>query len=142
MSELDRAAALMFPAFGGKAPKVLSPESRALGRQTEGAAPAKAQDSSRKTQDRRAGEDAALIEELLAFVDGVGFGREVAERLPNPLHYGVVTKTGGTLRGQLRIYSIAAGRVGRVTFKDRTDERDHGDAVRNRIALWNKKQGG
>ncbi len=148
MSELDKATALMFPAFSE--PKGSKPAGGSAGPRRAAEAPsagtpapaASAPAPSRKHEIVKAGEDAALIDELLAFVDSVGLGREIHERLPNPLHYGVVTKTGGTLRGQLRIYSIAGGRVGRVTFKDRTDERDHGDAVRERMALWNKKQGG
>lgn len=94
----------------------------------------------RSPEPAKVGEDPATVAELLEFVDGVGEGREVAERLPNPLSLGVVTRTAATLRGQLRIYSISRGKVWRVTFKDRTDERDHGDAVRARMAVWNRKQ--
>lgn len=149
MSELDRAAALMFPGFkpGGCAPG----QTRAAGAQGRGtpppSAPAPAPTKAAKRAIVKAGEDPALIAELLSFVDGVGFPhsgekpREVSERLPNPLHLGIVTKTGGTLRGQLRIYSIAGGKVGRVTFKDRVDERDQGPAVRQRMAEWNRRQG-
>lgn len=162
MSELDKAAALMFPALAGKGfkPGGCAPGQRraaeAPGTGTPAlavSAPAPSLDAARPAPPARggangargkrasAGEDAATIAELLQFVDGVGEGREVSERLANPLSLGIVTRTGGTLRGQLRIYSLSGGKAWRVTFKDRGDERDHGAAVRERMSIWNRKQG-
>lgn len=104
MSELDKAAALMFPGFkpGGCAPG----QTRAAGAQGRGTPPPSAPAPAPTKAAKRA-----------------------------------IVKTGGTLRGQLRVYSIAGGKVGRVTFKDRTDERDQGDAVRERMKLWNRRNG-
>ena len=159
MSELDKAVALMFPALkpagsaAGQRRAAEAPGTGTPARAVSAPAPSEKQGPAARGEGRAVErakrapslapggvEDPALVAELLEFVDGVGEGREVAERLPNPLHLGIVTRTGGTLRGQLRIYSIAGGKVGRVVFKDRMDERDQGPAVRERMAVWNRKQ--